>query len=456
MKKPLVTLLLLYTELAFAQMQTQLVARASYQCYDVFTGYIKQDSSHYYYTGTRPGKTNIFNYTELIKCDSALHYTNSNNYWREDGKTKLFFDVNDNTTYWLDLTRSTFKFDSTGRYTYTYTLNKDTATKKYEKYSNFTWQTQYNIANTYDISGRLIESLTDNFTSPYYDQRVTYTYDTAGNILLAYHEIGFSTTGPWQSSYRKSYTYTGNNLTEVVSESYNGTIWSYNDREARYYNGKNLVDSILKQQWDAINNKWKNLSKELISYDTAGRILYSDYYQLPKPTTNGVDTGLRKIYIYDTHNNITEQILVSYAAANVFSDTLNRSVYEYDNYNNLTVWRQQAFSSSSTWISIGYLGLYYYAAAWPASINDNIKTPTDIKIYPVPAVDLFNVHVTWKSAQPFTVVICDMQGRIVRQWLEPECTQYTSSVSVAGLKPGNYLLQLTGNKEKATKQFIIQ
>ena len=78
-----------------------------------------------------------------------------------------------------------------------------------------------------------------------------------------------------------------------------------------------------------------------------------------------------------------------------------------------------------------------------------------MNVYPLPAGNFINIDLEWDQPQAFTATIVNMEGRIVKLWTEEKTKNYTKTISLPELSPGNYFIRLEGEHEKAGKQILI-
>ncbi|BAV08943.1 Por secretion system C-terminal sorting domain-containing protein [Filimonas lacunae] len=79
------------------------------------------------------------------------------------------------------------------------------------------------------------------------------------------------------------------------------------------------------------------------------------------------------------------------------------------------------------------------------------SSESNIQVYPNPTVDLLHVHVSKKRVANAGILIYDNVGR---QVLSSGLTGNQTTVNVAGLSPGLYILQLSNGREIITKKFL--
>lgn len=190
-------------------------------------------------------------------------------------------------------------WDPTERTTQTYSVGGRWLTMMVESYEDPSWQNSFNLANTYDGNGRLIETvgqLWNDTTSQWANFfRTTSTYLGSGNPseIISYGWTGsawvnstrstFTYNGnlpstqttqmwagaSWVNSHLNTYTYNGSGfVTEDVYQDWTGVAWVNNRRETVTYTGQNNIDVDLTQTWSG--SAWTNYTQAEHSYDGQG------------------------------------------------------------------------------------------------------------------------------------------------------------------------------------------
>lgn len=94
--------------------------------------------------------------------------------------------------------------------------------------------------------------------------------------------------------------------------------------------------------------------------------------------------------------------------------------------------------------------LYYYEKYNGIA---NVAEPQEALLYPNPATGSVSLRVNWKQQQPVSILLHDMQGRLVRQWYEQAANTY--SLQLHGIQAGQYILRAANGSEEMTKLLII-
>jgi hypothetical protein len=80
----------------------------------------------------------------------------------------------------------------------------------------------------------------------------------------------------------------------------------------------------------------------------------------------------------------------------------------------------------------------------------------DLKLFPVPAKDYIHIQMQWTNAQPFSMGIYDMSGRLCQQWSEVAIKDYYRKVPTANLPAGVYMLRVAAEEGTLEKVFSVQ
>lgn len=96
---------------------------------------------------------------------------------------------------------------------------------------------------------------------------------------------------------------------------------------------------------------------------------------------------------------------------------------------------------------------YDWVRVWKLEDVPTSVKPIDEKefpIYPNPASGL--LHVNLPAYEKVQVQVCDLQGRILLQAVQPQAAAF--DLDISGLSQGNYFLEVQGNSKRQVFQFI--
>jgi hypothetical protein len=97
----------------------------------------------------------------------------------------------------------------------------------------------------------------------------------------------------------------------------------------------------------------------------------------------------------------------------------------------------------------------FYYEAYTNAVPEVAGRQIMLDVFPVPAKDRINISASFKTIQPVLITLTDMSGKIMRQHSEQAGVNYRSSLDVADLPAGNYIINITGSNEQAAKTISI-
>ena len=399
MYKHLLTAVLLFSCLA-AQAQSRMVAKANLT-YDEFRdNYKLVDSNWYKYSGNRTGAPN-----EAINCDTGM----------------LILQYPDS----LDIDH---------RYIQRFDANERIISYVYEIPDNGGWKKMGEEVYTYDAAGHLslistMYPFTPGVWSP--RQQTINTYNSSGNLVhvLKKHVINLSTPTVWDTFYRSSYTYnaSGKLLVQVdttfagMPHEADSTIYTYNNSGLCVYIARRHLR-------DFLGASWENRSANAFTYNTRNDV-HMQYYL----DANG-DTTVFERHDYNSNFQLTSLV----------SRRSDSTVYTYNGDGHITSAIDYKWFGGSWMHRTGNPAtVFYYEANFPVNVAQLKQQGGTVQLYPVPANNTLNITINWKEAQPYTLTIADMQGRVNRQYNSQSTIE---TIDVSMLPEGVYNLILKGDK----------
>ncbi|MCD6064185.1 MAG: hypothetical protein K0R82_2096 [Flavipsychrobacter sp.] len=404
------------------------------------------DSMNYYYGGNHaslptwdPVKSLLFSVSEeRFLHDSSVHYTYNQAApvpWYRDKVEKQTIDAKSNVT----------------NRTRTISQNGGVSFMNYE-------QDDY----TYDASGNLTLYKYWWWVNNQWKNtiRETYTYNV-GNLAVKLAEVVNSGTGQWENSFKRTYSYTGGKLSEEVFELWQMGTWILKNRTLYSYDANGRLSDKIFQVWDATYLVWENKDRRAYGYDVAGN-LAGDTAQIWLFSSSTWRDDDRFIYEYDANNNPTSAEWQGYSIMqpgwikfqknNYFynADTL-LSHYERMYWNNTgSIWE---YTTNSERYNYFYQSFTFTPPI--VTVPGMDKAENNVVLFPNPAITQLRINATWKNAQPFTVAILDMSGRVLRQWSETATKTYSSTLPVMDMPAGNYTLLMNNGEEKISGRFSV-
>jgi len=323
----------------------------------------------------------------------------------------------------------------------------------------------------------------------YYPTSISFqTFDGGWNIIQDSVVTWNRITSSWINSSLTQYTYDGSgNMLTATYQHWNfiTSTWQNYSNNVYAYNAAGYERSVITQFWDTTASSWTNFiidsftlnSSNIITFQqvliwNATFLKFNTYYQQYKyyyTPANVLDTVITQNYMGGTFG---ENALNSYTydgSGNMLTDTAYRWSTKLSNWLLATLYNytynsnnQRTMSITQTWDSAGGAWYYskndkenfYYYETTPASVK-SIASVSDFNLFPNPASGIFQMNIKWNQAEPFSVAICDMTGRIIRRWNEAATTNYTKTVPTGNLTPGTYFIMVTSREGQINKQLVI-
>ena len=312
-----------------------------------------------------------------------------------------------------------------------------------------TWVPQDSTFYSYDSRNNLIVSLKPGV------QKDSLVYDAGNNLLtqiLFYWDGG---KGRWVESGSSTYTYSGGLLqsnynyvwimTDSTFVTYSGTLY--------YYNSSNKLIKQVQLQTDPFATipgtlVYKQVDSNL--YDAANDMTYS--YHAQYDAFGKTWQYSRDSNEYGATHNLAEDAQQTYDPVAKRYGTATQLSYKYNSFSQTTQAHSETFVSA---IGGNYTRRYYYELYTPTAVAAVTAGKVEINVFPNPASTTLNLHVQWNDAQPFTIAIYDMQGRLLRQWGEEKTKDYSKQIPVSALPAGNYILKVLGENGGSQQQLSI-
>lgn len=299
--------------------------------------------------------------------------------------------------------------------------------------STSAWDNSYKSSFTYDASGNVLTN-TDydwNSTAGIWDNsyRTTNTYTATNREATSIQEQWNSTTGAWENSSKNINTWsTTDKLTGILWQYWDGSTWTDGMRTSYSYDGSGNRTEALTEQWNLSTSAW----------DTSGKDVFTGFAGLHQP--------MQATFMY--YNSSTSSF-----------ENSRRTNYTYNSYNKPTYEYEEMWDETSgTWGVDTYSNAtrYHYETYTPTGVETIVPTTGQASVYPVPASANITISTNWSKAQRYTATIADVAGRLYTSWTAPTASKtHQETIPVDNLPPGNYILTLQGETERAVKQFTV-
>ena len=381
------------------------------------------DSSVVFYTGN-----NGYDYaTDGWKFDSGVIRTmnTSTMQWEISGRMQQQMANNRIMSSLFQSTNGS-SWQDEQKTTYTYT-NGLIATTEYEHNGGSGMEPTSRLTNTYNNDMQITENVQEswnNMTSQYvYSSRTVNHYNSNKQMDTTWNYSWNSMSAQWYQSGRNIITYTaGQSMT--LQQTYNGSAWNDFHRNTSTYDNKGNLILSESEMWNTGSSSWEKSSRTEYAYDNA-------------------------------NNNIEEKAAHWDNGAYVYHSKTN---YTYNQFHRLLTEETQTWNAStSQWFydtGDDYLSRYYYEP-----YTNDVKTMASnmavVKVFPMPARDAMTIATSFNQAQPISVTLTDMNGRVVQQFTEQAGMHFRKSIDVSGIPAGNYILNMTGTSEQASRLISI-
>lgn len=154
------------------------------------------------------------------------------------------------------------------------------------------------------------------------------------------------------------YQYENYNPIQIVSQSWNGSMWVNNDRDEYEYDANSNRTLAIDYEWNSVTNAWEYYSKYTYTY--VNNKVMEKVYQRWNSGTASWDNDYRYIYAYDSNGNIITEREDEWSGG--VWEFYERNTYTYDG----TLLTQRLYeywdAVGSTWIN-GNKNVYTYNSA---------------------------------------------------------------------------------------------
>ena len=367
----------------------------------------------------------------------SFSYIHSNNRQTNIEPSTHFEKMMYDTLYaWNGLKKPTYK------YTRLYDQSDSLIEMRTDKYdeSTKTWLLDYKCTYSYK-PGHLIDYvLTEN---PATGQWMNlYYYDGAQNLLSIEEYTWASTSNQWVATYANDYYgYTNGKLT-TTKQMYDGII--HNEIWHKYdNNGLLITDSIT----------YLHTNSTLIRYTYYANNLAKSKEMLLWDIQTSLWVPVEKErYAFAANNSRTDVVYLHWNEQQNKYDTSSRDTFYYNNYGQLLKTQSQAYKNG-TWNNDGPVYTRHYAH--PTNIPGINPKESSILFYPIPATTHTNLEMIFDKPTDFSVIIFDMQGRMVKQFADKAEGHYIKNINVQEMPAGQYMLQVKTNNETISKNFTV-
>jgi len=348
------------------------------------------------------------------------------------------------------------------QYYYITGVNGDVArsTYTYDEYDYYLIEEMYSMS----VGGQWLDMI-----------RVSYEYDFSGNVMEKLTQMDATGTGNWTNRQFVSYSYDGDELSEVIYQNWDGNDWLNKTKEVYNYNGD--VTTVL--YWDWNGNTWSSDELWTYTYGNGSIEVLIQYMQGGAWQNEEKDT-----YSLDFDGNVIEILVEDWVGTSWVN--YRKTTYNYEDH----VFTSKLIEgwNGSSWESV-YLSNYVYengnaiqgicemmsGGEWApadgpiemaygynaASINFNChkveatyidltgieeNTQASFIVYPMPAENEIQIQAeSFQKAE-----IYSLMGQKLME-------STTESMNVGALSQGIYLLKVIGlDGNSATRRIVVK
>ncbi|HLO72271.1 MAG TPA: T9SS type A sorting domain-containing protein [Flavipsychrobacter sp.] len=438
---------------ANAQVALQLIAEAVYANDSV--NYTLTDSTRYVYSGTRT--SNMATGQHLY--DTASHWATAAKvpavrYLRTyDAANRIASHTTQQykAGVWRNSLQYLYRYTPAGTYDTVWANKWDTA--------NALWKTERIYQYKYDVKGR-VDSIF--WLKPSGSAFVTEAADAYHytDTMLTKHtlDVWNDTLAQWDRWQLETWHYDQASGKQDTYELHRIDIQSITlqpeRKEVYVYDGTKRVAGLWKYYWFSISQSWQGLNEYYYTYNSHNDVIEEvvNYWDLFAQRWG----PLNKIYYYyDFVYNVTDVIKKQFDYPVYADHSWTKYLY---NSNGLPIERTKYIWNDAigTWLpekSSDSKHLYYYNNS--NNIKSAVGMPTDIIIYPNPAKNFVTISGSWQHIEKCTILLSDMQGRLVYQAYEMLYPNKGLSIPISNVADGQYILSINNGSEQMTKLLII-
>ncbi len=449
---------------SFISAQAQLSSRIVASQNDKSDGTTWQhgDSSRYFFNPGNNNPGDAFTISTM-KNDTTIFHIYAASVYHPYYKHAYTYDANGRLSehLWLSFTAPN-TWTNSEKDTYTYDANGNMLTQQAQQWDANTnnWKNFFLEVRTYSGMDLVNDSnkYWDGNNNNYYTTNAhSYTY--SGDTVFHYFDTYDYVTQVW-SHYSKNYSVYDANNNITATEYYYWHSWLNDYRQSSLslttYNANNQYSYSISQNWDTVQNAWVNSYQSNYVYDV-NNMLTSDSSDVWDANTSNWVHSTATIHIHDAVSNTDTSIGLKWNATSMSFINDVRYIGTYNNYDQMTQ------SITEHWDTTGMLwkganydnwGRFYYELV-NLSVANVAPTQPIIRLYPSPASSFINLCVDWDHAQPFTVSVVDMLGRVQAQFSEKGTTAYKRTIPLAGLPAGNYTVLIRSGAVTAADRFTV-
>lgn len=327
-------------------------------------------------------------------------------------------------------------------------------------YSSSAWMNNTASINTFDAADNMITSSRQTWNGSAWvnSGKDSMAYDAAKDLIFTAYYNWESLKKKWQPREYSTSTYNASKLmTSQLIQNVDTVGVARNSNQYLYtYDTHGRMLSSLFQNWSRATSSWLTYYKDTTIYNAAGdtSTLLTTIYTDP----SGPIFHARSIVATDAHGNTIYTLKQEYDSVKGDYVDLGRNLYTYNSFDQMLSNTSEIPNGTGSWMPdtfAFYQYRFYYENYTPTSVSSLSVAMGSLNVYPNPATEMLNIHMTWNEPQAFTVAIYNMQGRLLRQWSEPKTSVYQKQIPVSMFSAGNYIISIKGEHGQLQKQLSI-
>ena len=297
------------------------------------------------------------------------------------------------------------------------------------------------ITGSQNLSGTIVVVFQDN-----------YTYDAAFNINWHTHSIWDGSV--WLPDYHREFAYDNTaNIREQMDWDYKqGSFYITNDFDFTYPCPDNL-DSTRYTSYNSALGIPNDSDEILYFYNSSAQLVRKVYYNWNSSTSTYVPATVSNYSNFTSGGMPQTERDSTYNTGTGFWTATVDFNYTYNSHNQMTT--RQGFLPGTTTPASGMPLSHYYYQNYIVSEVQQVSNAVDVQVFPNPSRNYLNLTVKWKEAQPFTLGLYDITGRLIMSKSIAATLEYTTQIPVNKLPAGNYIVKISGANGPITKEVVI-
>ncbi|WP_175455640.1 T9SS type A sorting domain-containing protein [Winogradskyella thalassocola] len=314
-----------------------------------------------------------------------------------------------------------------------------------------------------DLGGVLINSIF-----------ITTSYNDNNQPILMIAQLWNSNTNSWNNLFKEDYTYSGGNLTELLTSVWVNNTWQQSEKKTSTYSGsENLLINSITEEWVTSSNSWENDEREVYSYEVYScSVFFISTIEIQDWNGTSWENDAREVYSYancliatlesqdwDGFNWENEYREIFYYDGNDYlieieEEDWNGTTYEIDSRilitnsidGNPTEMISQDWLDNNTWLNTIRDTRTY--SCLPLAITE-VGELINLRIYPNPASNRIHIN----SNYNLDVFIYDTNGRELCSKL---IKQEHDIIDLTNLSNGIYIIKLFYNNSVHIKKLVVK